>query len=78
MVVWGALQSVVTVFNTADASMGLMATINLIAIVLLSGTVAKLARDYFQQRREGVVPRFHGDAYPELREQIDTTIWSAR
>lgn len=28
MVVWGTLQVVATVFNTADASMGLMATIN--------------------------------------------------
>ncbi|NLC01767.1 MAG: alanine:cation symporter family protein, partial [Pseudomonas formosensis] len=42
MVVWGAWEAVLTVFNFADASMGLMATINLIAIVLLSGTVAKL------------------------------------
>ena len=53
MVVWGALQAVATVFNTADASMGLMATINLIAIVALSGTVVKLTRDYFAQRKAG-------------------------
>ena len=53
MVVWGALQAVATVFNTADASMGLMATINLIAIVALSGTVVKLTRDYFAQRAAG-------------------------
>ena len=53
MVVWGALQAVATVFNTADASMGLMATINLVAIVALSGTVVKLTRDYFGQRGAG-------------------------
>ena len=53
MVVWGALQAVATVFNTADASMGLMATINLVAIVALSGTVVKLTRDYFAQRGAG-------------------------
>jgi AGCS family alanine or glycine:cation symporter len=29
MVVWGAYESVATVFNAADAAMGLMATINL-------------------------------------------------
>ena len=59
MVVWGSLQAVATVFNTADASMGLMATINLIAIVALSGTVVKLTRDYFAQRARGgaEVPR---------------------
>ena len=76
MVVWGALQAVATVFNTADASMGLMATINLIAIVFLSGTVVKLTRDYFSRRAQGVEPRFHGKDYPELGDQIDHTIWT--
>jgi len=40
MVVWGAYQTVATVFDAADASMGLMATINLIAIVALSGMIS--------------------------------------
>jgi AGCS family alanine or glycine:cation symporter len=76
MVVWGALQAVATVFNTADASMGLMATINLVAIVALSGTVVKLTRDYFAQRKAGLEPRFHGREYPELGDRIDHTIWT--
>ncbi len=75
MVVWGSLQSVATVFDAADASMGLMATVNLVAIVLLSGTVAKLSQDYFAQRRAGTEPVFHADDYPELAGQIDTEIW---
>lgn len=75
MVVWGAWEAVLTVFNVADASMGLMATINLIAIVLLSGTVAKLTRDYFDQRRRGLEPRFTAQDYPELHDKIDTEIW---
>ena len=76
LVVWSAMQAVATVFNAADASMGLMATINLVAIVALSGTVVKLTRDYFSQRRAGVEPRFHGRDYPELGDQIDHTIWT--
>ncbi len=76
MVIWGAYETVSTVFNAADASMGLMATINLIAIVLLSGTVAKLTTDYFAQRRAGEVPVFHAADYPELAGKIDTTIWT--
>jgi alanine or glycine:cation symporter, AGCS family len=76
MVVWGALQAVATVFNTADASMGLMATINLIAIVALSGTVVKLTRDYFAQRQTGVEPEFHAADFPELGGQIEHSIWS--
>ncbi len=67
MVVWGAYESVATVFDAADASMGLMASINLIAILLLSGTVVKLTRDYFAQRKAGKNPRFEAAEYPELQ-----------
>ncbi len=75
MVVWGAMQSVSTVFNFADAAMGLMAVINLVAVLLLSGTVVKLTRDYFGQRREGKEPRFSVDAFPDLGDGIDREIW---
>lgn len=75
MVVWGAYEAVATVFNAADASMGLMATINLIAIVLLSGTVAKLTKDYLAQRKAGVVPTFKAADYPELKKKINNNIW---
>jgi AGCS family alanine or glycine:cation symporter len=75
MVVWGALESVSTVFDAADAAMGLMATINLIAICLLSGLVVKLTRDYFNQKRQGT-PHFNPADYPELADQIDHKIWN--
>jgi len=75
MIIWGSIQTVATVFNTADASMGLMATINLIAIVFLSGTVVKLTKDYFAQRAKGEEPRFHGGDYPELADEVDHEIW---
>lgn len=75
MVIWGAMQAVATVFNAADASMGLMATINLIAIVMLSGTVVKLTKDYMAQRKAGVVPKFKATDYPELKEKIKNDIW---
>jgi AGCS family alanine or glycine:cation symporter len=76
MVIWGSLQSVATVFDTADAAMGLMATINLLAILALSGTVVKLTKDYFDQRRAGREPVFHAADYPELGGKIDASIWS--
>lgn len=76
MVVWGVYESVETVINAADASMGLMATVNLIAIVLLSGTVAKLTNDYAAQRKAGNEPTFHAADYPELSGKIDRTIWT--
>ena len=76
MVIWGAYESVATVFNAADASMGLMATINLVAIVLLSGLVARLVKDYLAKRKRGEVPHFVADEMPELKGQIDAEIWS--
>ena len=76
MVVWGAVQTVATVFNTADASMGLMATINLIAIVILSKTVVLLTRDYFAQRKAGQEPVFHVADFPEIVKHVDHTIWT--
>ena len=75
MVIWGALQAVATVFNLADASMGLMATINLIAIMALSGTVVALTRDYFAQRKTGEVPHFSLRDHPGIAKGVDPRIW---
>lgn len=77
MVVWGAYESVTTVFNAADATMGLMASVNLVAIVALSGVVVKLTRDYLEQQRQGEA-RFDPAQYPELAGKIDSTIWRSR
>ena len=76
MVIWGALQAVATVFDLADASMGLMATINLIAILVLSGTVVTLTRNYFEQRRAGLVPHFRASEHPEITKGVDHEIWN--
>jgi AGCS family alanine or glycine:cation symporter len=75
MVVWGSLQAVATVFNLADASMGLMATINLVAILALSGTVVALTRHYFDQRQRGLEPVFHLSEHPGIARGVDPVIW---
>jgi AGCS family alanine or glycine:cation symporter len=69
---------VATVFNAADASMGLMATINLIAILLLSGLVVRLARHFIAQRKAGLHPIFLAGDMPELAGRIDADIWRQR
>lgn len=74
-VLWGARESLATVFDTADMTMGIMALINLIGIVLLSGLVVKLTRDYFAQLKAHGNPRFQVSDYPELKGQIDENIW---
>ena len=76
MVIWGSLQTVQTVFNFADASMGLMATINLIAIVALSGTVAHVTRDYLRQRKAGQEPQFHIADHPGIAPGVKGDIWN--
>ncbi len=75
MVMFGALATLPTVWAMADVSMGMMAIVNLIAILLLSGTVIKLAKDYNRQLEAGKVPTFNVDDYPELKSQLQEGIW---
>nr|WP_175579819.1 MULTISPECIES: sodium:alanine symporter family protein [Vibrio] len=75
MVMFGALATLPTVWAMADVSMGLMAIVNLIAILLLSGTVIKLAKDYNRQLDAGKVPTFNANEYPELKTQLEDGIW---
>jgi len=64
------------VFNLADASMGLMATINLIAIVALSGTVVAPNPNNYDQRLSGVHPRFRLKDHPAMAKGVDPEIWN--
>ncbi len=78
MVMWGAISKLDIVWNLADASMGLMATVNLIGIVALSGVVKKLTVDYLNQKREGKQPVFDPNAHPELVRGLDREIWLSK
>lgn len=75
MVMFGALATLPTVWAMADVSMGMMAIVNLIAILLLSGTVIKLAKDYNRQLDAGKLPTFDVNEYPELKSQLEEGIW---
>ncbi|MDH6016997.1 alanine/glycine:cation symporter family protein [Vibrio splendidus] len=75
MVMFGSLATLPTVWALADVSMGLMAIVNLVAIILLSGIVIKLAKDYNRQLDEGKVPTFDADDFPELKAQLEDGIW---
>lgn len=76
VVLWGGMSPVTTVFEVADLAMGLMSTINIVSIMLLSGVTARLARDYIAQRRAGLEPRFDPAAHPELEGRVDLTVWA--
>ncbi|MGF1696760.1 sodium:alanine symporter family protein [Vibrio kyushuensis] len=75
MVMFGSLASLPTVWALADVSMGLMAIVNLVAIILLSGIVIKLAKDYNRQLDAGKVPTFDANDFPELQSQLEKGIW---
>ena len=75
MVMFGSLANLPTVWSMADVSMGLMAIVNLVAILLLSGIVVKLTKDYNQQLKAGKLPTFDVNEYPELKAQLEEGIW---
>ncbi|MFI5620434.1 alanine/glycine:cation symporter family protein [Streptomyces sp. NPDC051567] len=66
-VVLGSLGSVSVVWNLADVFMGLMALVNLLAILPLAGIAFRLLDDYLAQRRAGLDPVFTRDRMPDLR-----------
>lgn len=70
MVFFGSLVSMDLVWNLADVFMGLMAIINLIAIVLLSKIAFKALEDYKSQKRKGIKdPIFKASSITELANE---------
>lgn len=75
MVVVGAVVDLPTVWAFADLSMGMMAIINLTAILALSGIAFALLKDYETQRKEGKDPTFDRKKFPQLDRQMDKDVW---
>ncbi len=74
----GSLATLQTIWNAADLSMALMATINIIAILLMYKIIAKVAKDYNTQRRQGLLPTFDPSKFHELKGKVDTDIWAQK
>ena len=75
MVYFGAVQKMQLVWDMADTFMGLMAMINLIAILLLSPIVWLLLKDYQQQLKTTKSPIFKVEKYPHLASRVKANIW---
>lgn len=56
---FGAQADFSLVWNIADITMGCMATVNIIAILLLGNIALKVLRDYEKQRNAGINPKFN-------------------
>ncbi|MBS4189453.1 alanine:cation symporter family protein [Bacillus sp. FJAT-49705] len=66
MVIFGAVVDLATVWSLADLFMGIMALINLVAIVMLGKVAIAALKDYKAQRKEGKDPVFYADSIPGL------------
>ena len=71
MVLFGSIASMDLVWNIADVFMGLMAILNLIAIVLLSKIAIKALQDYTAQKKAGKDPVFYASSIPELGDEVE-------
>jgi alanine or glycine:cation symporter, AGCS family len=59
----------------ADLSMAFMTIVNLVAVLLLSGLVIKLMRDYNGQLSQRVEPVFDITKYPEIARRLVKGSW---
>lgn len=71
MVMLGSILSLKTVWDLADLFMGLMAIINLIAILALSRYVYIALKDYNAQKKAGIKsPNFKASTMPEIEDEL--------
>ena len=66
----GAQADFSLMWNVADITMGIMAIINILSILLLGGTAVKALRNYEQQKKSGQKIRFRGEDIG-----VKDTIW---
>ncbi|MBW8184455.1 alanine/glycine:cation symporter family protein [Shewanella nanhaiensis] len=74
MVMAGSVASLSLVWNFADVSMGLMALVNIAAIVMLSKVAYAVIKDYERQLKSGVTPTFDSTQFPEI-DNLEGGIW---
>lgn len=79
MVFVGAIASLPAIWNFADLSMGLMALVNLIAILILSPVALRILRDYERQIKEGKTSKqikFDPDDFVKLKDEANRDAWT--
>lgn len=73
----GAVRSLTSVWAAADSFLGLMAIVNLVAVLALSPVTLRLLRDYEAQRAAGLVPAFDPAALDNPIRGLDPRAWPA-
>ncbi|WP_311064946.1 sodium:alanine symporter family protein [Halomonas sp. DWK9] len=78
MIMVGSVASLGAIWNFADLSMGMMAIINLVAILLLSPIAFALFKDYDTQLKAGKEPVFDPSQFPKLAKKVDPNAWPTK
>lgn len=73
----GSVASLQLVWNFADVSMGLMALVNIAAIVMLSKVAYAVIKDYEKQMKTGINPTFDAAKFPEI-QGLEGGIWKGK
>ncbi len=74
LVCWGATTDLGTVFGFADVTMGLLALVNLIALIALFKPGLRILKDFDHQIAEGIEqPVFDAKRFPDLN--LDAAAW---
>jgi AGCS family alanine or glycine:cation symporter len=71
----GSVAALETVWKFADLAMGLMAMVNLAAVLLLSPVAVRVIRDYTGQLRRGREPVFDRKKFPDIERQLEDNVW---
>jgi AGCS family alanine or glycine:cation symporter len=64
------------VWALADVAMGLMALVNLVALVLLARWALGALRDFERQAKAGVDPVFSTVGNPDLPRDLPDSVWT--
>lgn len=74
LVCWGATTDLGTVFGFADVTMGLLAVVNLIALIMLFKPGLRILKDFDGQIRNGIEhPVFDANQHPDMN--LDPKSW---
>ena len=76
MIMFGALVNASLIWDMADVAMGIMALLNLVAILILGRVAFAVIDDYNAQRRAGEHPRFSRTTIPSITDGIEADVWN--
>ena len=76
VIVLGSGVDLPLVWSVADLAMGLMTLVNVAALLLLSGVVVAVMKDYHAQMTTGVEPVFDPTRFPALARKLAPGVWT--